>query len=213
MAQEQTLVAEKRTKTGTSECRRLRRNGIIPGNLYGHGQDPVMFSIPTVALNSMVQSGTRILDLQINGETEKTMFRELQWDTFGINILHVDLLRIDAQERVTVEVSVELKGISPGVIAGGLLRNAVTSADFVVVKLDGIVGHELWGTEINGTANALDQVFSVAVDADGKPARVPPLALETPLQKLRFEKAALRKKLRKQAEREEELTQQHHQQR
>ncbi|MEC7295763.1 MAG: acyl-CoA thioesterase, partial [Pseudomonadota bacterium] len=53
----------------------------------------------------------------------------------------------------------------------------------------------------------------VAVDADGKPARVPPLALETPLQKLRFEKAALRKKLRKQAEREEELTQQHHQQR
>ena len=53
----------------------------------------------------------------------------------------------------------------------------------------------------------------VAVDANGKPARVPPLALETPLQKLRFEKAALRKKLRKQAEREEELTQQHHQQR
>ncbi|HBM28851.1 MAG TPA: acyl-CoA thioesterase [Halomonas sp.] len=53
----------------------------------------------------------------------------------------------------------------------------------------------------------------VAVDADGKPARVPPLPLETPLQKLRFEKAALRKKLRKQAEREEELTQQHHQQR
>ncbi|NYS59868.1 acyl-CoA thioesterase [Vreelandella salicampi] len=50
----------------------------------------------------------------------------------------------------------------------------------------------------------------VAVDGDGKPARVPPLSLETPLQKLRFEKAALRKKLRKQAEREELLTQQQH---
>ena len=45
MAQDQTLVAEKRTKTGTSECRRLRRQGQIPGNLYGHGQDPVMFSV------------------------------------------------------------------------------------------------------------------------------------------------------------------------
>ncbi|MYL22954.1 acyl-CoA thioesterase [Halomonas alkaliantarctica] len=50
----------------------------------------------------------------------------------------------------------------------------------------------------------------VAVDEKGKPARVPPLRLETPLQKLRFEKAALRKKLRKQAEHEEQLTQQQH---
>ncbi|SER84945.1 Acyl-CoA hydrolase [Vreelandella subterranea] len=51
----------------------------------------------------------------------------------------------------------------------------------------------------------------VAVDADGKPARVPPLALETPLQQLRFEKAALRKKMRKQAEDQEQLAQQQHQ--
>ena len=53
----------------------------------------------------------------------------------------------------------------------------------------------------------------VAVDPDGRPASVPPLTLDTPIRKLRYEKAALRKKLRKQAEREEELTQQHHQQR
>ncbi|QFU03075.1 putative acyl-CoA thioester hydrolase [Halomonas sp. THAF5a] len=50
----------------------------------------------------------------------------------------------------------------------------------------------------------------VAVDAHGKPARVPPLRLETSLQKLRFEKAALRKKLRKQAEEEERRTQEEH---
>jgi large subunit ribosomal protein L25 len=121
MAQQQMLVAEKRTKTGTSECRRLRRNGLIPGNLYGHGQDPEMFSVPADALNSLVQSGARILDLQLDGDTEKTMFRELQWDTFGVNVLHFDLLRIDAQERVTVEVSLELKGVSPGVTDGGRL--------------------------------------------------------------------------------------------
>lgn len=51
----------------------------------------------------------------------------------------------------------------------------------------------------------------VAVDADGKPAGVPPLTLTTPIQKLRFEKAALRKKHRKQAEQEEKITQQHYQ--
>lgn len=52
----------------------------------------------------------------------------------------------------------------------------------------------------------------VAVDSDGKPAIVPPLALETSSQKLRFEKAALRKKLRKQAEQEELITHQNHHQ-
>ncbi|SDN83090.1 acyl-CoA thioesterase [Vreelandella arcis] len=51
----------------------------------------------------------------------------------------------------------------------------------------------------------------VAVDTDGNPAEVPALALATPLQQLRFEKAALRKKMRKQAEQEEKLTQQQHQ--
>lgn len=51
----------------------------------------------------------------------------------------------------------------------------------------------------------------VAVDKQGKPARVPPLTLETPLQKLRFEKAELRKKLRKQAEQEEAQTHRDHQ--
>lgn len=50
----------------------------------------------------------------------------------------------------------------------------------------------------------------VAVDDAGQPARVPPLKLETKLQRLRFEKAALRKKLRKQAEREERRTQAEH---
>lgn len=50
----------------------------------------------------------------------------------------------------------------------------------------------------------------VAVDDSGKPARVPPLRLETPLQKLRFEKAALRKTLRKRAEAEERRTQDDH---
>ncbi|MGS2744799.1 acyl-CoA thioesterase [Halomonas sp. LS-001] len=50
----------------------------------------------------------------------------------------------------------------------------------------------------------------VAVDSAGKPARVPPLTLETPAQKLRFEKAELRKKLRKQAEQEEAQTHREH---
>ena len=53
------------------------------------------------------------------------------------------------------------------VIAGGFVSNSGTGPDFAVVKLDGASGTELWGTEINGTRNASDLVFSVAVDGDG----------------------------------------------
>ncbi len=80
-----------------------------------------MLSARADALNALLNSGTRVLDVEINGGTEKVMFREVQWDAFGNKILHFDLLRIDADERVTVEVQVELRGISPGVTAGGVL--------------------------------------------------------------------------------------------
>ena len=53
------------------------------------------------------------------------------------------------------------------VIAGGSISNIGTGSNFVVVKLDGVNGAELWRTEIDGAANARDSAFTVAVDADG----------------------------------------------
>lgn len=125
MSEEQTLVAEIRTKPGTSESRRIRRRGSVPGNLYGHQLTPVMLSVPQDRLSNLVHSGIRVLDLEVDGKHEKAMLRDLQWNTFGTHILHFDLIRIDADERVTVEVPVELKGVAPGIAAGGILDHHV----------------------------------------------------------------------------------------
>ncbi len=123
MAESFGLKVEKRTKFGTAEARRLRKKGLVPGNVYGHEMEPMAVATSSEAVNSAVYGGHKVVDLEVDGATEKAMFQDVQWNTFSTEILHFDLLRVDANERVTIDVSLELKGISPGVVAGGVLTH------------------------------------------------------------------------------------------
>ncbi len=115
------LVAEKRIKLGSAESRRMRRNGIVPANVYGHGLDPVALSVSDDDLRPIVMSGTQVVEIDIDGTTETAIIREVQWDTFSTYIQHVDLIRVDPNERVTVDVAIVLRGTPLGVVAGGRL--------------------------------------------------------------------------------------------
>jgi large subunit ribosomal protein L25 len=105
----------------------LRREGRIPGVVYGHQQDPIPFVVEWEMLAPVLKAGTRVVDLDVEGHVEKAMFRDIQWDTFGIAVRHIDLLRIDPNERVEVEVPVILKGIAAGALAGGVLDHHLHS--------------------------------------------------------------------------------------
>lgn len=122
MAEDPKLSAERRAKLGSAECRRLRRNQRVPGNVYGHGEEPATIAVAEEALAPIVQSGHKVVDLVLGGGTEKAILREVQWDTFGTRLLHFDLQRVSADERVTTEVAVETHGTSPGVLGGGILE-------------------------------------------------------------------------------------------
>lgn len=115
------LAATPRSERGSTQCRKLRKQGQVPGNIYGHHQDPVPVTAARSALIPVVKSGRRVVDLDFGGKTEKVLLREVQWDAFGDHIQHFDLLRVDADERVTVEVPVVLKGTAAGVVGGGVL--------------------------------------------------------------------------------------------
>jgi len=121
MADTPRLSAEKRLETGTAACRRLRRRGLIPGNVYGHKTAPIAISVPEDVLDALVHGGQKVLDLEIAGDTDKAMFREVQWDVWGSHIQHFDLVRVSVDERVTVDIPVELKGTAAGVLDGGML--------------------------------------------------------------------------------------------
>ena len=78
-------------------------------------------------LAPVLKAGTRVVDLDVDGHVEKAMFRDIQWDTFGVAVRHIDLLRIDPNERVEVQVPIVLKGTAAGALAGGILDHHLHS--------------------------------------------------------------------------------------
>jgi large subunit ribosomal protein L25 len=106
---------------GKRNARRLRRAGQVPAILYGHGRDNVCLSIPERELSAIVRHGARVVDLK--GDLSETAFiREVQWDTLGVDMLHVDFTRVKAGEAVEATIPVELWGEAPGTKLGGIVE-------------------------------------------------------------------------------------------
>ena len=116
-----TLVVKKREKVGTSATRQLRCEGSIPVNLYGHGEANASLAVPLEQVMAVIKHGGKLVKL--SGDiTETALLREVQWDTYSKDIIHVDLLRVNEKELVETTVAVVLKGTAPGTGEGGLLQ-------------------------------------------------------------------------------------------
>ncbi|HHM12009.1 MAG TPA: 50S ribosomal protein L25 [Planctomycetaceae bacterium] len=112
------LHCEARQELGTRATRRLRRKGMVPANLYGHGQANVNLAVPVDDVEAAIRHGAHMVQLQ--GAVNDTAFiREVQWNTFGNEVLHLDLTRVSAKEKVEVDLSIELRGEAPGAKEGG----------------------------------------------------------------------------------------------
>jgi large subunit ribosomal protein L25 len=114
------LAVESRDNQGKHNNRRLRRSGHIPGVLYGHGLENVSLAVAADALTAAIRHGSRLVSLT-GAVSESAFIRELQWDTWGTHIVHVDFTRISEHEIVEVRVPVELRGEAPGVREGGVV--------------------------------------------------------------------------------------------
>jgi large subunit ribosomal protein L25 len=118
------LAVEPRNSQGKHNNRRLRRDGKIPGVLYGHGLENVSLAVATDTLTAAIRHGSRLVSLT-GAVNESAFIRELQWDTWGTHIIHVDFTRISEHEIVEVRVPVELRGEAPGVREGGVVVQLV----------------------------------------------------------------------------------------
>jgi large subunit ribosomal protein L25 len=127
MSTEAKLVGELRHKSGTAVCRRMRQQGLVPGIVYGHKDAPAMVTFSAEVLVPLVKSGVKVFDLEVAGRTDKALLRDLQFDAFGDVLNHVDLMRVDPNERVTLHVPLVLKGTAPGVLGGGMLEQPLHS--------------------------------------------------------------------------------------
>ncbi len=158
MAVEASLVGEKRTQFGSSACRKLRKQGKIPANIYGHKEENIPISVPREAVQAAIASGHRVIDLNVEGKAEKAIFREIQWDAFGIEVQHIDLLRIDPNERVTLDLPLELRGQAPGTLKGGHIEQPVrhVTVEALVTQIPDTIIVRVGSLEIGGAVYGRD---------------------------------------------------------
>lgn len=122
MAEAVILTAEQRHQHGTHNARRLRKGGKIPAVLYGHKEATIPLALARDELYKAVRHGVRLVDVKQGDKLEKALIRDVQWDPLGHDILHVDFTRVSMDERIEVDVRVELRGTAPGVTGGGVLN-------------------------------------------------------------------------------------------
>ena len=120
----ETLQAEPRPSAGKRHAKRLRATGKIPAVLYGHGEKTISLAIAADQMTLAIRHGSRVVELK-GAVSDSALIRELQYDTFGLEILHVDFTRVSADERVHVKVRLELRGTAAGVKEGGVVEHLI----------------------------------------------------------------------------------------
>ena len=127
------LVAEQRTLFG-SHVRRLRREGWVPGVMYGRDFAAVSLQLRERELTHSLQEigGSQIVRLAIKGldEPEMVLLRDVQRDSIRGSLLHVDFYRVVMTERIRTEVPLVLVGVSPAVEQNlGLLLQGISEIE------------------------------------------------------------------------------------
>jgi large subunit ribosomal protein L25 len=139
MAQQANLQAASRTATGKGAARSLRRDGKVPGVIYGHGREAEAVTIDKSALNKMlfgISAGTTILDVAVDGRAPvKALIREIQRDSLRpAEILHLDLYEVRGDEEITLAVPIRLIGVPDGVRNfGGVLDHVLRELEVEVL--------------------------------------------------------------------------------
>ncbi len=136
------INATKREAQGTGASRRLRRAGRVPGIVYGGDKPAQPVSIDHKELFLVLRqeaSHSSVLGLNVDGQTESVLLKDVQLHPYKQQILHVDFQRVDATHKVHVKVPLHfLNGdIAPGVkLQGGVLSHVMNEVEVVCLPKD-----------------------------------------------------------------------------
>ncbi|KJS25919.1 MAG: 50S ribosomal protein L25 [Hyphomonadaceae bacterium BRH_c29] len=116
-----------RERTGTGGAREARNNGLVPGVLYGGGMDPVAISLKLNEVLKAIETGhflSSTATLVHEGKKQLVIPQAIQMHPVTDRPVHVDLFRVDAKQKIKVEVPVHFIGeeVSPGLKKGGTIN-------------------------------------------------------------------------------------------
>ncbi len=129
------VIAFKRDAQGTGASRRLRRSGFVPAVIYGGERAPAMIQLDHNALYHALRKESfhsSVLNIKVDGQAEMAVLRDVQMHPYKQQILHVDLQRVDKDQKIHVKVPLHFVNAeqSPGVkLGGGIASHVVTEVD------------------------------------------------------------------------------------
>lgn len=110
MATEIKIVATTRDEFGKGAARRIRRQGLVPAVLYGHGTDPVHVTLPAHETLLALRTANALLSLDISGKVQLVLPKQVQRDPIRGTLEHIDLIIVRRGEKVTVEIPLHVVG-------------------------------------------------------------------------------------------------------
>jgi large subunit ribosomal protein L25 len=158
------LVVQNRAVLGSAESRRLRRQGLIPGVLYGR-EAPVAIAVEERALRSALtgDAGTNaVLDVVVDGgSSHASVLKEYQQDPVRGFITHVDLQEVRLDQPIHSTVPVHLVGEAAGAKEGGVLQQSVTeiTVEALPLEVPASVDFDVSGLHIGESAHLSDIVL------------------------------------------------------
>jgi large subunit ribosomal protein L25 len=133
-----TLDVEDRTERGTRAAKRLRREGYVPGVVYGGKDgDCTSFKVNWRDLRQVL-AGSALIDLKVGGKTRPVIVKDQQQHPIRDELLHIDLLEVRLDEKIQTQVYVHLEGAeeAPGIKEGGVLEHVTHQLNIEALPTD-----------------------------------------------------------------------------
>src|SRR3954469_6376692 len=133
-----TLDVEPRIAQGSRSARRLRRQGLVPGVVYGTGAEARGFQTDARTLRSLLSSGAAVFDLKLDGDAIPVIVKDQQLHPVRSDVMHIDMLRVNLNETIQTTVLVELQSAdeAPGVKEGGVLEQVTRELNIEALPTD-----------------------------------------------------------------------------
>ena len=134
-----TLDVEERPERGTRAAKRLRREGYVPGVVYGGKDgDSTSFKVNALTLRHVLVDGAALIDLKVGGKTRPVIVKDRHQHPVRDELLHIDLLEVRLDEKIQTQVNVHLEGAeeAPGIKEGGVLEHITHQLNIEALPTD-----------------------------------------------------------------------------
>ncbi|MCG7997737.1 MAG: 50S ribosomal protein L25/general stress protein Ctc [Candidatus Thiodiazotropha taylori] len=163
--------AEARSDTGKGASRRLRREGLVPGIVYGAHQDPTPITVPHNEIaHSLENEGfySNLLELKLAGKSQTVVLKDLQRHPAKPFILHVDFQRVQADEKIKLHVPLHFinEATCPGIKSGGQASHVMTDMEISCLPKDlpEFIEIDLGNLELGAVLHASEVTLPEGVD-------------------------------------------------